>query len=640
VDYTIAVSASPSAGNTVTGGGTFVSGSPTPVTATTTGGYTFTNWTVNGSVVSSADNYSFTLTTNINLVANFVSNTVGYTIAVSASPSAGGTVAGGGTFVSGSTNTVTATTNGGYTFTNWTVNGSVVSSANDYSFTLTTNINLAANFVKNSTIYKITSNAGKHGSINPNGLQTVTTGSTVTVTAAATNGYQVNQWLVNGEVAQTGSPVFTLRNVNTNYAVTVTFSPTGVTPTTVVTDTNIDFAILVSGNGELAPVSTINALQAGKKYTLTAVAAKGSVFADWVSNGIVVADTPKYTFSVESNVVLQANFIPNPFIPVMGTYHGLFYVPENAAEESSGYFVGIVNSVGGFSTRLYLGGQSYVYSGDFSVTGLAQKIITRSGLSPLTVQLQLGLTNGPMTGTVSDGTWVADLVANPSVYSTTNPAPQAGKYTLVIPGSEDAATQPGGNGFGAVTVSDLGAVTFSGMLGDGTAVTSASVVSSDGQWPFYVSLYGGKGSMIGWLSFTNEGAISGQVGWFKLPEATAKLYPGGFTNSPEIAGSVYHYTNNLPMLGFTNGLLLLTNGNFQESITNQILVSADKQEIDKTGDTLAFNTLSGLFKGSVINPETGKPVTVNGVVLQNQNIGAGLFLGTNESGSVVLSQAE
>jgi hypothetical protein len=41
-----------------------------------------------------------------------------------------------------------------------------------------------------------------------------------------------------------------------------------------------------------------------------------------------------------------------------------------------------------------------------------------------------------------------------------------------------------------------------------------------------------------------------------------------------------------------------------------------------------------------MNPATGKPIAVNGVVLQNQNLGAGCFLGANESGSVILSPAQ
>ena len=69
-----------------------------------------------------------------------------YTITVSASPSAGGTVSGGGTFAAGSSRTVTATANTGYSFTNWKENGSVVSSSASYNFTLNSNRNLVANF--------------------------------------------------------------------------------------------------------------------------------------------------------------------------------------------------------------------------------------------------------------------------------------------------------------------------------------------------------------------------------------------------------------------------------------------------------------------------------------------------------------
>jgi hypothetical protein len=144
VNYTITVSASPSAGGTVSGGGTFPAGSSRTVTATANSGYTFTNWTENGSVVSSSASYTFTLNANRNLVANFT--TVNYTITVSASPSAGGTVSGGGTFPAGSSRTVTATANSGYTFVNWTENGSVVSSSASYTFTLNANRNLVANF--------------------------------------------------------------------------------------------------------------------------------------------------------------------------------------------------------------------------------------------------------------------------------------------------------------------------------------------------------------------------------------------------------------------------------------------------------------------------------------------------------------
>jgi hypothetical protein len=215
---------------------------------------------------------------------------------------------------------------------------------------------------------------------------------------------------------------------------------------------------------------------------------------------LITADAPASTTDASAGT---DSSISNPFASVAGTYHGLFCVPDNVAEESSGAVTLTVTSTGAFSAKLRMEHGSYPFSGQFSGTGAAFQSIPRAGLSSLTAQLQLSLTNGPLTGTVSDGTWTADLLAEPAVYSSTNTAPQAGKYAWQIPGSNAASAQTGGNGSGVVTVSDSGNATFSGTLGDGTAVTSASTVTGQGQWPFYLPLSGGNGSILGWLSFTN-----------------------------------------------------------------------------------------------------------------------------------------
>jgi hypothetical protein len=640
------VLANPANAGSVTGGGTFAAGSSVTVTATANSGYAFANWTENGIVQSISSNYNFTLAANRDLVANFTANLVTYIVATQSLPANAGSVAGGGTFAASSSVTVTATANSGYAFTNWTENGTVQSALPNYTFTLAANRNLIANFTATPVTYTVVASAGRNGNISPNGAQTVPRGSNIIFTATPASGYQINQWLVNGTVTQTAGSVYTLQNITASASVAVSFNAATIAPTNSVvgitfsTNDGTGFALLISGNGTLAPSRNGKTFQEGTKYTLTATASNGWVFAAWISNGIEVAASPKYTFMVESNVVLQANFVTNPFTAVAGTYHGLFYVASNATAESSGSIVSTVTSKGAFAAQLRLGGQSHAFSGEFSVTGEAGKIIQRPGLNTLTVQLQLDSSNGPMTGTVSDGVWTAELLADPAVYSRTNPAPQAGKYTLLIPGGANAFAQPGGNGFGTVIVDDLGNVTCSGILGEGTPFTSTSVISSPGQWPFYVSLYGGKGSLLGWLSFTNQGAINGQTAWFKLPQETARLYPDGFTNSSEVIGSAYHYTNGLSVLGFTNGQLLLTNGNLPESITRQIVLGANNQASDQGGDKLIFKTSSGQFNGRVMNPETGKAISVNGVVLQNQNVAAGFFLGTNQSGSVQLSPAQ
>jgi uncharacterized repeat protein (TIGR03803 family) len=154
--YLVAVSASPSADGTVSGGGTFAAGSSCTVTATAKSGYTFANWTENGGVVSASPSYTFTLNANQTLVANFTKNAANYTITLSASPSAGGTVSGGGTFVAGSSCTVTATAKSGYTFANWTENGGVVSASSSYTFPLNGNQTLVANFTNNTANNTIT----------------------------------------------------------------------------------------------------------------------------------------------------------------------------------------------------------------------------------------------------------------------------------------------------------------------------------------------------------------------------------------------------------------------------------------------------------------------------------------------------
>jgi hypothetical protein len=58
-------------GGTTSGGGTFADGSNVSVSAVPNTNYNFVNWTENGAVVSNSANYSFEITSDINLVANF-----------------------------------------------------------------------------------------------------------------------------------------------------------------------------------------------------------------------------------------------------------------------------------------------------------------------------------------------------------------------------------------------------------------------------------------------------------------------------------------------------------------------------------------------------------------------------------------
>jgi hypothetical protein len=90
-----------------------------------------------------------------------------FTISVSASPPAGGTVGGGGAFAPGSSRTVTAVANGGYVFFNWTESGSPVSVSASYNFTLNSDRVLVANFSVGPTTFYVSSKTGNDSGLCP-----------------------------------------------------------------------------------------------------------------------------------------------------------------------------------------------------------------------------------------------------------------------------------------------------------------------------------------------------------------------------------------------------------------------------------------------------------------------------------------
>ena len=72
--YQITAIADPADGNTVTGAGTYYHGDTVILHAVAMEGYAFRNWTENGTVVSTSENYSFMVVANRDLVAHFVTS--------------------------------------------------------------------------------------------------------------------------------------------------------------------------------------------------------------------------------------------------------------------------------------------------------------------------------------------------------------------------------------------------------------------------------------------------------------------------------------------------------------------------------------------------------------------------------------
>lgn len=145
--YTISANALPIDGGTVDNAGLYPENSAVPLVATPNAGYAFVNWTENGTVVSTTPNYTFTVTGNRTLIANF---SAGSLITTTSSPLTGGNTDGGGSFVNGSNVTVQATASANYNFVNWTENGIVVSTNPNYTFTAAGDRDLVANFTSSA----------------------------------------------------------------------------------------------------------------------------------------------------------------------------------------------------------------------------------------------------------------------------------------------------------------------------------------------------------------------------------------------------------------------------------------------------------------------------------------------------------
>jgi hypothetical protein len=342
------------------------------------------------------------------------------------------------------------------------------------------------------------------------------------------------------------------------------------------------------------------------------------------------------------------------FAAVAGVYQGLIQTTP-FSQANSGTISLTATSTGTFAAKFTLGGAPFSLSGIFDNTGNSTSVIARAGSSSLTVALQIDLSNGTdqVTGTISDGTTTSTVTANLSPFNIkTDPAPQfAGNYTIVLsPNPGDTGPSfPQGNGYGTLKIDAGGKIKFSAVLGDGTKISEVATVSANGMWPVYVPLYGKLGSLSGLVTFTNIVGVSdlgGTLTWFKPALAGSKLFANGFTTQIGLLGSTFTApplgTTALNVSNATCNLLVTTGaGDLASFISNSVTLNTNNKVTLCTtnGFKLTITTKTGLFSGSFVNPATSKPTKFNGALLQKQNDGAGLFLGTDQTGFVAVEPA-
>jgi plastocyanin len=494
--------------------------------------------------------------------------------------------------------------------------------------------------------------------------QTVSNGANVTFTVTATSTAPLSfQWQKNGvAIHDATSASLTLNAVMAsaagNYTVVVSNSAGSVTSAAATLTVN------AAGNAPVITSQPTNqTVPAGANVTFT-VAATGAapLRFQWEKNGASIpgaTTTSLHLVNVQTNQagtysVLVSNLMGTVTSSdavlsvtqgasnssVQGSFSGFFFDTNALSVQSAGSFNLTTTSRGTFTGRLRIGLTFLSISGRFDSNGAAQSHVARKQQPPLTVVLQLDANDADhITGTVSDGTFTAELEGNRAVFDVRrNPAPQAGQYTMVIFGTNDSSALPSGDGFATITVDKGGKVRLAASLADGTAISQLIPLSKNGDWLLFVPLYSGQGFILGAMTFesTSTDDLHGNVVWMKPNVPKAKLFPAGFTFTTTASGSQFSRPatgNNI--LGLTDATVRLTGDSLQQDVVNQISVNASNRVSNLSSNklTLTFSA-NGSFTGRVTDPVTMRSISFNGVVIQKEKLGLGWFPGNGDTGEV------
>ena len=504
-------------------------------------------------------------------------------------------------------------------------------------------------------------------------------GSTFVLQGNPTVPYATNQWFKDGILLEddsqiTGSqtPTLTISNAFLTNTGTYTWVATLSTNGTTTVETNSIFIVYVITQPTIQNFFTSTR---GADVVFEADATGGLLSYQWFwqgqslagatnsaldfPNGYATASAGFYSLLITNPVGQVSSPLPGLLLTKptpSGIYQGLFFNADtnSITLDSSGFFQYTLSaSKRSFSGKIVLMRKVFPFSGAFSAAHDSQVSVPHT---PLQLSLQLVATNNTaqVFGSLSSDTWTSALQGNLLFYSSRNPFPRSGRFTLSLQDTNTISpARPNGAGFGIVRIVNSGAVAMSGLAADATPIAQSCGLSKTGDWPLYVPLYKGRGLLLGWLQVTNQSTSSIQsntnsVFWIKT-SGPDKYYPDGFFVTLQAEGSTY---NNLAaggrLLSFSQGVAAFGGGDlFSQDLVTWDLVRVTQprtnvfmaeQSFEKL--TLSLNRANGTVSGRFVDLTTGLGAPIRAIVLQQQNIAPGFFLSTNSSGFFILEPSQ
>lgn len=216
-----------------------------------------------------------------------------FRIASTPFPPGGGSINGGVHYLAGETASLTATPDPNFQFINWTEAGDVVSTDGTYSFIVNGNRNLTANFELKS--FTITAEVSPEGSGTISGDSLYHYGDTACLLAYPTVGFNFINWTSHGHMLTTDTlykfRVTGSRQLMANFQLK-------------------SYKISAINNPEHGgEVIGCGSFLYGDSAHLEAIPNNGFCFINWTVNGYILSEAPQYSFCVESNHTLTANFL-------------------------------------------------------------------------------------------------------------------------------------------------------------------------------------------------------------------------------------------------------------------------------------------------------------------------------------------
>ena len=333
--YTINVSANPTEGGTVSGGGTFEENEPCTLIATANTGYRFTNWTNNGNVVSNDATYTFNVTASGIYVANF-EVIPQYTITILPDDVEHGSVA----FGSKNRDNLSFDFEDGWQ--NWTTFQGSTTSPHSWMH----NTEYSAYDSNGNQIVPQCHNSSSGMMLSESYISAATSGGSGTAVTP-------DNYLVSPQIRLGGSFTFYVASRMSNYPAekfSVLVSESGNNNASYFTHTELTVTLsdnswheytidlsAYSGMGyvairhydcndqhllyvddvtitepEVDDGSVSVTFYEGESCTVTATPNEGYYFANWTEDGAVVSSDANYTFEVTDDLTLVANFTQEP----------------------------------------------------------------------------------------------------------------------------------------------------------------------------------------------------------------------------------------------------------------------------------------------------------------------------------------